>query len=448
MRKPARVATIVASAIAVALLGGNPASATIDVAPDYEVLAPIQAITAVDRGRLERRVAAAWNAKGLGDRKALALDAFASEPQPEVDFAADQPLMPASTTKLLTAAAVLKALGPQARFTTSVTRQGRQVFLVGGGDPQLTSFPSPQTVNANASLLRLARQASEVLNAAGVRQVRLRYDDSLFSPPTEQPFWGPDFLTIGVVAPITALMVDGGRVNPVASPRSPNPSLTAAERFASLLEQEGIEVKGPVIPAVAQGMDIASVDSPPLADLVEHMLLVSDNTEAEVLAHHAGLELHGDATFAGGAQATIQELEARGVDTDGLVLFDGSGLARGNRISPQQLLDVLRAAIQTDPDALWPIYTGLPVAGFDGSLARRFTDPQSVWARGTVTGKTGTLTGTSTLAGLVIDRDGQLLTYAVMTNRVNAWEASRDIDNVLGAVAGCRCSGQGVASPQ
>lgn len=418
------------------------ASAAIDVAPDYQVLEPVQAITAVDRGQLQRRVQNAWSAQDLGTVKAMAVDAFASDPEPEVDLSAGQELMPASTTKLLTAASVLKALGPQARFSTSVTRAGRQVFLVGGGDPQLTSFPSPQKVNANASLLRLARQTRDALLAAGVTSVRLRYDDSLFSGPSTQPFWRDDFLSLGIVAPITALMADGGRVNPPAAPRSADPSATAAERFAALLRQEGVEVRSDVVPKAAEGLEIASVESPPLADLVEHMLLVSDNTEAEVLAHHAGLELLGQGTFAGGAEATIQELDGLGVDTRGLVLNDGSGLSRRNRISPIQLLAVLRSAIETDPDALWPIYTGLPVAGFDGSLATRFSRPDSVWARGTVTGKTGTLTGTSTLAGLVVDRDGQLMTYAVMTNDVNVWAASQDIDAVLGQIAGCRCSGQ------
>ncbi len=434
--------------MAAGLLMTSPAAATIDVAPDYEVLAPIQAITAVDRDRLERRVEQAWSAQALGTRKALAVDAFASEPQPELDFAADRPLMPASTTKLLTAAAVLKALGPQQRFTTSVTRQGRQLFLVGGGDPQLTSFPAPQKVNANASLLRLARQTRQALNDAGITQVRLRYDDSLFAPPAVQPFWGEDFLTIGVVAPITALMVDGGRVNPASGTRVEDPSRAAAQRFAALLQQEGIAVNGDPVARAAQGVEVASVDSPPLADLVEHMLLVSDNTEAEVLAHHAGLELLGQPTFEGGAAATLQELEGLGVDIQGMVLFDGSGLARTNRISANQLLAVLRAAIQTDPDALWPIYTGLPVAGFDGSLARRFDRPDAVWARGTATGKTGTLTGTSTLAGLVVDRDDQLLTYAVMANRVNVWAATDEIDAVVGSIAGCRCAGTAVAGAQ
>jgi D-alanyl-D-alanine carboxypeptidase/D-alanyl-D-alanine-endopeptidase (penicillin-binding protein 4) len=349
--------------------------------------------------------------------------------------------MPASTTKLLTAAAVLKALGPQARFTTSVTRQGAQLFLVGGGDPQLTSALGGQSVNADASLARLARQTAAVLAAEGVTEVRLRYDDSLFAPPAEQPFWRKDFLAIGVVAPVTALMVDGGRLNPPASPRSSEPSATAARAFAGLLQDEGIGVRGEVRQARAEGSQIAFVDSAPLADIVEHMLLVSDNTEAEVLAHHAGLEILGDPTFAGGAAATLQVLGELGVDTSGLVLNDGSGLSRANRISPAQLLAVLRAAIQTDPDALWPIYTGLPVAGFDGSLAARFGTPPAAAGRGAVSGKTGTLTGTATLAGLVVDRDNQLLTYAVMANDISVWSATPAIDVVLARIAGCRCAG-------
>lgn len=71
-----------------------------------------------------------------------------------------------------------------------------------------------------------------------------------------------------------------------------------------------------------------------------------------------------------------------GVDTAGIVLEDGSGLARSNRVTPRQLLEVLHAAMQTDPATLWPVYTGLPVAGFDGSLAARFSAPAARAARG------------------------------------------------------------------
>ncbi|HQR81180.1 MAG TPA: D-alanyl-D-alanine carboxypeptidase, partial [Actinomycetota bacterium] len=171
----------------------------------------------------------------------------------------------------------------------------------------------------------------------------------------------------------------------------------------------------------------------------------SDNTEAEILAHHVGLAVADDPTFTGGARATLQVLADLGVDTKGIVLNDGSGLSRANRISPQNLLDVFAAAIETDPGRLWPVYTGLPVAGFDGSLTSRFAAPAAYAGRGAVTGKTGTLTGTSTLAGLVADRDGQVYTYAIMTNAVSVWSASPAIDALLARVAGCRCSS--VADP-
>jgi D-alanyl-D-alanine carboxypeptidase/D-alanyl-D-alanine-endopeptidase (penicillin-binding protein 4) len=436
--KPARVALVLLAVLTPA--GMQTAAATPDLPPDYTVLDPVDGIAPVDRDRLERRVESAWNDPALGTARALAIDAFASPPQAEVSRAADTALMPASTTKLLTAVAVLSALGPQTRFTTSVTRDGRQVFLIGGGDPRLTTLPTSQAVNANASLRRLARLTADALKRAGRDVVRLRYDASLFGPPSEQQFWKKDFLSIGVVAPVTALSTDGGRANPPASPRSADPPLTTATQFATLLGQQGIAVDGPPSAKAASGEQIAAVQSAPLADLVEHMLLVSDNTAAEILAHHAGLELLNDPTFAGGAQATLEVLQDLGVDTQGMVLDDGSGLARGNRISAQQLLAVLRAAMQTDPGRLWPVYTGLPVAGFDGSLAGRFAAPDARPGRGAVTGKTGTLTGTSTLAGLVSDRDGQLYTYAIMTNRVNQFAASAAIDEVVARVAGCRCA--------
>lgn len=421
-------------------------AATVEVPPDYQVLTPVDGIGPVDRTRLDTRVDAGWDDPALGSVKGLAIDAFASPSELEVDRAADTALMPASTTKLLTAVAALKTFGPEARFATTVTLDGGRIVLVGGGDPQLTTAPVPRSINANASLARLARLTADALAAQGIVSVNLRYDASLFSAPSEAPFWKKDFLAIGVVAPITALSADGGRLNPPASPRSADPPLTAAEAFARLLEQRGVQVSGQPRAGAAGGQEIARVESPPMSDLVERMLLVSDNTEADILAHHVGREVLGEATFAGGAKATLQVLSDLGVDTTGIVLEDGSGLARGNRVTPRQLLEVLHAAMQTDPTTLWPAYTGLPVAGFDGSLAARFSAPEARAGRGAVTGKTGTLTGTSTLAGLISDRDGKLLTYAVMTNDVSVWTATGAIDDLVARVAGCRCAA-GAASP-
>lgn len=432
-------------AVCLLILSSTAASATVDVPADYDVLQPVDAIAPVDRTRLSKRVERPWRAPALGSLKAGAIDAYASSEQPEWGQGADRALMPASTTKLLTAAAVLKVFGPDHRFATSVVADGDRIVLVGGGDPQLTSFPSPPT--GNASLVRLARVTAQRLQEAGAGAVTLGYDDSLFAPPQKAPFWGPDYLRIGVVAPISALSTDGGRRNPPASPRAQRPAAVAARQFANLLSARGVVIESGPLPAAARGEEIAQVQSPPLADLVEHMLLVSDNTEADILAHHVGKEVLDDPTFNGGARATLQVLEELGIDVSGIVLQDGSGLARANRITPNQLLAVLRAAMQTDPGQLWPVYTGLPVAGFDGSLTYRFSSPSSRPGRGNATGKTGTLTGTSTLAGLVSDRDGRLLTYALMSNNVSQWAASGAIDEVVARVAGCRCGTGGSASP-
>jgi D-alanyl-D-alanine carboxypeptidase/D-alanyl-D-alanine-endopeptidase (penicillin-binding protein 4) len=421
-------------------IGTQPVASTPDLPPDYQVLAPVTSVAPLDVDRLERRVDGAWSDPSLGSDKGLALDTVFSSPEPEVARSARSVFMPASTTKLLTAAAALRTFGPEHRFRTTVTRSGNQVFLIGGGDPQLTTSRTSGAINADASLVRLARRTVVALQEAGVSAVRLRYDASLFGAPAEAPFWKADFLAIGVVAPITALSADGGRLNPPASPRSPNPPLTAAQEFARLLQARDVQVLGEPTPRTAAGDEIAAVESAPLADLVEHLLLTSDNTEADILAHQVGLEVLGDPTFAGGARATLQVLADLGIDTSGIVLNDGSGLSRGNRISPESLIDVLRAAVETDPQQLWPVYTGLPVAGFDGSLASRFSAASARPARGAVTGKTGTLTGTSTLAGFVSDRDGQLLMYAVMTNEINNFAASPAIDDVLARVAGCRCA--------
>jgi D-alanyl-D-alanine carboxypeptidase/D-alanyl-D-alanine-endopeptidase (penicillin-binding protein 4) len=427
-----------------ALLAGVTATPAVamDVPPDYSVLPAAAPEAVVDDDALRTRVRRAWSDAALGSRKSLAVDAWGVVPDLDVDEAADTPLMPASTTKLLTAAAVLKVLGPSAGFETAVTRQGRRVFLVGGGDPQLTVGPTGGAVNADASLARLARLTADALTESGTTRVRVRYDDSLFGAPSRAPFWRPGFPQIGVVAPITALCADGGRLEPPAAPRSPDPSMTAAQAFAGLLADRGVEVVGAPGPEPARGPRIAVVRSAPLADLVEHMLLTSDNTQAEILAHHVGGEVLDDPTFAGGARATVRVLDELGVDTDGLVLNDGSGLSRANRISGRTLLSVLRVALDTEPERLWPVYTGLPVAAFDGSLAPRFGAPRARAGRGAVTGKTGTLTGASTLAGLISDRDGQVLLYAVMTNRVNNWASAAAIDRVASRIAGCGCAPQ------
>ena len=86
---------------------------------------------------------------------------------------------------------------------------------------------------------------------------------------------------------------------------------------------------------------------------------------------------------------------------------------------------------------LRPILTGLPVAGFTGTLTTRYESG----AAGLVRAKTGTLTGVNALAGTVVDEDGHLLAFAFLaTGTPNTPEARSALDEAATALAACGCT--------
>jgi D-alanyl-D-alanine carboxypeptidase/D-alanyl-D-alanine-endopeptidase (penicillin-binding protein 4) len=350
---------------------------------------------------------------------------------------------PASTTKLLTATAALEKIGPMARFRTTVRQSGRRIVLVGGGDPFLATSPGAAKglYPARATLTDLASRTATALSAQGIKAVRLGYDDSLFTGPAVNPAWPATYLPQDVVPPITALWADEGRGPDrryVADPSS-----AAAEEFAAALAAEGIKVRGSVGRAVSAATDaeIAAVESAPLGEIVERTLAVSDNNAAEVIAHHVGLAVRQDASFAGGAAAVMEVLGQLGVDTAGSTVYDGSGLSRRDRLTPETLLGVLRVAASDEHPELRQVITGLPVAGFTGSLQWRFDDAPAA-ARGRVRAKTGTLTGVSGLAGIATDVDGNLMAFVAIADKVavpQTLAARRDLDRIAAALGSCHC---------
>jgi D-alanyl-D-alanine carboxypeptidase/D-alanyl-D-alanine-endopeptidase (penicillin-binding protein 4) len=187
---------------------------------------------------------------------------------------------------------------------------------------------------------------------------------------------------------------------------------------------------------------LAQVESAPLSEIVERVLTVSDNEAAEVLAHQVGLATMGEGSFAGGVAGVRQALTELGVPLEGDVWYDGSGLSRDNLLDAGTLLALLRLASSPDHPELRPVLSGLPVAGFTGSLEYRFADAPPA-ARGLVRAKTGTLRGTSSLAGVATDQDGTRVAFVLMADRVKLAKelAARDaLDAVAAAIAACHCS--------
>ena len=367
---------------------------------------------------------------------------------------------PASTTKLVTAAAALAVLGPYARFTTAVRQSGGTIVLVGGGDPTLAvdGYPSSDYPRP-ATLAQLAQATARALKSQGHRSVRLGYDTSLYRGPGLGPGWGDDVET-GNVTPIVSLEADQGRLTPAGvledfddpvnyRPRATDPAGMTAGAFAQLLGHDGITVTGSPAPATAPASapELARVSSPPLVEIAEQMLLESNNVIAENLARHVAIALGQPATFAGAADAEMTELRKLGISTP-VSLVDGSGLSPSDAIAPETLVGVLKAA--QDTPRLRGVITGLPVAGFAGTLSAGDSDFGDIGeaaggaARGVVRAKTGNLSTVATLAGLADDKDGTLLLFAIMAPSVpgaGQLQAAADAINTAAAgLARCGCS--------
>jgi D-alanyl-D-alanine carboxypeptidase/D-alanyl-D-alanine-endopeptidase (penicillin-binding protein 4) len=349
---------------------------------------------------------------------------------------------PASTMKLLTATAALSALGPDRTFATRVVQDGRhRIVLVGGGDPFLQGEqPKDGVARHDASLQTLAADTARRLHARGTTKTRLTYDTSLFTGPRVNPHWPKTYLP-DVVSPITALWADEG-LNPTGYGRVPDPPATAADLFASYLRKRGIAVAPEITEQKARpdARELARVTSLPVADIVERVLQYSDNEGAEVLAHQVGLEVDGDGSYDGGVRGVSSTLRDLGVDLAGSTIQDGSGLSRDDRLDADTLVEVLQLAASPEHPELRSVITGLPVAAYDGSLSFRYDDRSP--GRGLVRAKTGTLTGTSALAGLTTDARGHTLLFAFVSNHVKVVETldtRAALEHLTTALAKSRC---------
>ena len=370
---------------------------------------------------------------------------------------ASTPATPASTTKVVTAVAALAALGPDARFTTTVRQVGDTVVLVGGGDPTLAvnEYPSSDYPRP-ATLAQLAAGTARALKARGNHSVRLGYDTALFSGPDMAQGWTDSLISTGNVTPIVALEADQGRLTPGGAledsddavnfrPRTVDPAGLTVTAFAALLAKDGITVTGTPgeTAAPASAPVLASVSSPPLAAMADQMLQESNNVIAENLARHVAIALGLPATFAGSASADLAELRRLGITTP-VSLVDGSGLSPQDAIAPKTLIRVLSLAAGT-PE-LRGALTGLPVAGFSGTLSAGGSVFGGIdgTARGVVRAKTGNLATVASLAGLVYDRSGDLLLFAIMAPRVpgagQLQQAADALDSAAAGLATCGCS--------
>jgi D-alanyl-D-alanine carboxypeptidase/D-alanyl-D-alanine-endopeptidase (penicillin-binding protein 4) len=413
--------------------------------------------------------------------------------QPLYSYNAQQYFIPASNTKLLTTAAILAQLGADYRILTPVYATGEAPILdtlrlVTKGDPSL-------------STVDLDNLATE-LKAKGITQIdELIIEDAYFPPPAIIPSWEWEdvyaYYGVGVNSAIlnenafvlTLLPQNVGEPaqivwsDPIAARqwRFENDTITAEAdtpynvtltgelgepviRFTGELAANngddiwGLAIRNPGryfletlrVSLLRQGIrvnqgtvtttpqtpttEVSVVESPPLLELVKKTNLESNNLYAETLLRTLGKE----ANDIPGTQAQEFVLTSLGVNPTGYDLEDGSGLSRHNLMSPDALIQTLQGIAASPVGDIFR--DTLPLAGESGTLQRRFQDTP---AAGRVQGKTGTMTGVSTLSGYVTPLDFEPLVFSILLNQSEQSvsrqrEAIDEIVNLLVKVKACR----------
>ena len=418
-------------------------------APPLTVLEPVTADVGVEQqpDQVAARIARKASSKPMGKESAtFVMDAATG--QELFNDNGGTNLIPASSAKIPTAAGVLLATGGQSRITTKVTQSGGTLYLVGGGDPLLSSRKPPAGSDVPdypklTSMKALARDTAAAIGTESGSEIKLKFDDSLFSGPDWGPDWPEYYRTSGIVAPVSALIVDDAQLAPQGS-KVAQPAQVAADRFAQLLKQRGVTVgKVDRGRSPQDAAEIASVESVPMHAVVAQTLSTSDNDTAEMLFRLAGIGAGYEGSFAGGSRAVQEALGSVGIATDGARFEDGSGLSRLNKVSPKILSEILRRAV-TRQDELWPVASGLAVGGATGTLKFRFDDMTTERAAGWARGKTGTLNYVGSLSGFVQSESGRVLVYSSIANEADSsFDASAKIDEIVTELADCGCPGKG-----
>lgn len=344
-------------------------------------------------------------------------------------------MVPASTTKLFTTSAAIRLLPPLGRATTATYLDGQNLYIKSEGDILLSpDKPTGSGADGHAGLGELADATAQKLKALQTN-VKLRLDDTAIAGPERNPAWEAQG-TGDYVGNTTDMAIHEGRRDPArARAFSHSPQADAVKHFAQLLRERGINVTGDVtsvaVPPSAQ--QLASVQSATNMQVLRYAEKTSDNTLMELLCRKMTGPLSARPNYQDAAEAMVKYLKEQGIDTEGVKLHDCSGLNTDNRVTARSLVELLQADVK-DPKAA-QLLGLLPVSSWDGTLTKRMRDGA---AAGLVHAKTGSLSGVSTMAGLLRTQSGHNLVFAVMTDKFDpgaVYQVHKFIDNFLNELA-------------
>lgn len=362
---------------------------------------------------------------------------------------AARPRLAASTQKLLSAAAIVTDLDVHRTLDTKVVRgtTGDQVVIVAGGDTVLgRGAGDPTRVGGRAGLADLAGQVATSLIAGGTTKASVSVDLSYAAGPVFPSTWDLADVAAGATQGVHMIGFDDQR--PRIGHASPaDPPLEVARAFVTQLHSLGINAT--LTPraqwtSVRAGTEqLGVVHSAPIGDVLALALDESDNAMTEGLCRIGAVQSGVKGDFRSTAAHVVARLKQLGIDTTGVSLLDCSGLSRGQHTPAAAISAVLALGTTGRNAALQDLVAKLPVAGLTGTLADRFTDSRAVGVVGVPRAKTGTLIGTSGVAGTTVDADGRLLSFVVIADRVpdsvGTLAARAALDRFVAGLTRCGC---------
>ena len=310
------------------------------------------------------------------------------------------PRKPASVIKLLSATAAYTYLNPSDSYTTTLSEgvDGKSVVINGSLDPWVSYDNKVAEKMGRTSLERFefnALSALKRLNSGSTKNTTIYYNDLYASDLNHiQRFLHDHHISISLK-----------RVN----------------------EQGAVD---------ASGAPLITSTSPTLETILDWTLTWSDNLLAERIARLASVAAGNTLDDAGVEKTFKTILSNYGITTSNLVIKDASGLSKENRVTASQIAKLLMI-IYHDPK-FTKLIAGLPVGGVSGTLRHRFieTAPEAV---GLVRAKTGTLNGTTNLAGYVESGDHEYIFVILADRHSKSYSVTKKVratvDRILGKIA-------------
>ena len=373
------------------------------------------------------------------------------------EYNSDTPLIPASTTKLLSTDASMALLGGKFRWITQLEYSGEispegtlngDLFIIGSGDPSIGSGKA-----GAASTASIAADYLDKIKSAGIKKiigniivetavyqdVRLELPEKIvwiehnnyYLPVGNTSSVDPKSEKVAVKAksifdtskryfyqsPFTHRMAFTEKfdANSLVTTIPAAPALLGNTLITKLIASK-IPISGKVLTRVTDPNPeprefLAKYSSPTMVDIIYYTNQHSDNALAEALLKTVGFYKTGNVSLESGRETIVRHLQDKKYDFEGLTLIDGSGLSRGNKVKPISQVKFLAAVMKEKyyDDFL----TSLPIAGETGTLRRMFKTSDN---HGQIFAKTGTLNGVKCLAGYIKTKSGKILTFSLLIN--------------------------------